>query len=313
MVESVKIGYPPHRTQLVRALALAVENARRGSGGLMLVAPVVLFFVIVFIVPVGLMIRYSFHSQLDNGDLSPGVTLANYGRLVSIDLYRKAALTTLRVGVLTTLIAAVLAYPLAMVMARGPAVLSRILTIIVIAPMLINVVVRAYAWRIILGNGDQGIVNMVLAIGGIGPVKILYTEWAIIIGSVHVFLSTMVLPLAAALGRIDPAVEEAARTLGASAFSVFRRVTFPLSLPGLAVGATLVFSLTASAFVAPALLGGNFAKMLGPLVQEQILSVFDWPFGAALATTLVIMVMVVNLLSVGLIERRFRSKMRGAA
>ena len=143
--------------------------------------------------------------------------------------------------------------------------------------------------------------------------RILYTEWAIIVGSLHFFLSTMVLPLAASLGRIDPAVEEAARTLGATGWQVFRRVTLPLSVPGLAAGCTLVFSLTASSFVIPALLGGNFAKMLGPLVQEQILSVFDWPFGAALATALIGAVMTVNFLCIGIVERRYRARAKGAA
>ncbi|WP_165498106.1 ABC transporter permease [Siculibacillus lacustris] len=295
-----------------RRLAGALRGAGDGLAGWGLVAPVVLFFAVVFLVPVGLMVRWGFYRQLDTGALSDGFTFANYIRLFSVDLYRKATWTTLEISVLTTVVSALLAYPLALVMARGPALIGRILTVVVIAPMLINVVVRAYAWRVILANGDQGIVNWLLAQIGLGPVHLLYTEWAIVIGSVHVFLSTMVLPIAAALGRIDPAVEDAARTLGASSFAVFRRVTFPLSLPGLAVGSTLVFSLTASAFVAPALLGGNFVKMLGPLVQEQILSVFDWPFGAALATLLVVLVMGVNLASVGLIERRLQRKMKGA-
>ena len=168
--------------------------------------------------------------------------------------------------------------------------------------------VRTYAWRVILANGENGVLNWTLAHVGLGPVQLLYTEWAVIIGSVHVFLPMMVLPLSAALGKINPAVEEAARTLGASSWSVFRRVTLPLSVPGLAVGCTLVFSLTASSFVTPALLGGNFAKMLGTLVEEQILTVFDWPFGAAIATLLTVMVMVVNLGSVWLVERRFPSR-----
>ena len=201
-----------------------------------------------------------------------------------------------------------LAYPLALVMVRGHPLIGRALTVIVIAPLLINVVVRTYAWRVILANGDNGVLNWTLAHFGLGPVQLLYTEWAIIIGSVHVFLPMMVLPLSAALGKINPAVEEAARTLGASSWAVFRRVTLPLSVPGLAVGCTLVFSLTASSFVTPALLGGNFAKMLGTLVEEQILMVFDWPFGAAIATLLTVLVMVVNLASVWLIERRFPSR-----
>lgn len=277
-----------------------------------LLAPTVGFFAIAFVIPVGLMISYSFFRQSPSGAVESGLTLVNFGRLFTTDLYQKAIVTTLRVSVLTTVACAILAYPLAMLMARGSDALRRALTIIVIAPMLINVVVRSYVWRTILANGDAGILNWMLAFVGVGPVRVLYTETAIVIGSVHFFLSTMVLPLAAALARIDPSVEEAARTLGATGAQVFRRVTLPLSVPGLAAGSTLVFSLTASSFVLPALLGGNFAKMLGPLIQEQILTVFDWPFGAALATTLIVTVLVANFASIGLVERRYRALAKGA-
>jgi putative spermidine/putrescine transport system permease protein len=273
-----------------------------------LIAPAVLFFMTIFLVPVGLMIKFSFFHQLDDGNLSADPTLANYIRLGSVDLYQKVVSTTLQVSLFTTLAAVVLAYPVVMVMVRGNSFVGRALTVIVISPLLINVVVRTYGWRVILANSDKGVLNWVLAQFGLAPAHILYTKWAIIIGSVHVFLPMMVLPLAAALGKIDPAVEEAARTLGASAWAVFRRVTFPLSVPGLAVGSTLVFSLTASSFVAPALLGGNFAKMLGTLVEEQILSVFDWPFGAAIATVMIVIVMTINLAYIGLIERRLPTR-----
>jgi putative spermidine/putrescine transport system permease protein len=295
-------------TPAPRGGAFAALFGGRTLGGVMLLAPAVLFFVVVFVIPVGLMIRYSFYQQTSTGDLSSSATLANYARLASVDLYRTVVMTTLRVSAWTTVIAMLLAYPLALVMVRGNALVGRALTVIVLAPLLINVVVRTYAWRVILANGDNGVLNWTLAHLGLPSVQLLYTEWAIIIGSVHVFLPMMVLPLSAALGKINPAVEEAARTLGASSWQVFRRVTLPLSVPGLAVGATLVFSLTASSFVTPALLGGNFAKMLGTLVEEQILTVFDWPFGAAIATLLTVLVMIVNLASVWLVERRFPSR-----
>lgn len=137
------------------------------------------------------------------------------------------------------------------------------------------------------------------------PPALLYTEWAVVIASAHVFLPFVVLPLAGAIGKIDPAVEEAARTLGAGRWTMFRRIVVPLSLPGLAVGVTLVFSLTASAYVTPQILGGNFAAMLGTLVQQQILSVNDWPFAAALATVLLAMTLLANLVLLRLFERRF--------
>lgn len=225
-----------------------------------------------------------------------------------MDLYRTVLLTTLRISLVTTLAAAFLAYPLALVIARGPALVGRALTVIVIAPLLVNVVVRAYGWRVILANGPNGVLNWALSGVGLGPVELLYSEWAVVIGSVQVFLPMMALPLAAAIGRIDVAVEDAARTLGASSLAVFRRVTLPLSLPGLGVGATLVFSLTASSFILPSLLGGSTTKMLGTMVEEHILTVYDWPFGAAIATVMVAIVLAINLVSMALIERRVRTR-----
>ncbi len=284
---------------------LAGLAGRGDVTAVLLVAPAVLFFLALFVVPVGNMVRYSFFQQTASGELGPHLTLANYARLANVDLYRKVLTTTLRVSLFTTLGAMVLAYPVALVMVRGHPLVSRVLAVIVIAPLLVNVVIRTYGWRVILANSDQGVLNWALAGLGLPPVRWLYTEWAIVVGSIHVFLPLMALPLAAALGRISPAVEEAGRTLGASPWQAFRRVTLPLSVPGLAVGSTLVFSLTASSFVAPALLGGNFAKMLGTLVEEQIMSVFDWPFGAAIATVLIVIVLVINLAYVYLVERRF--------
>ena len=134
----------------------------------------------------------------------------------------------------------------------------------------------------------------------------LYSETAVVIGSLHVFFPMMVLPLASTLGKIDPCLEDAARTLGATAWRTFRRITLPLSLPGLTVGCTLVFSLTAGSFVTPAILGGTSGQMLGVLVEQQILVVYNWPFGAAVATVLVAIVLGANVVSVRLLDRQRR-------
>ena len=136
------------------------------------------------------------------------------------------------------------------------------------------------------------------------PVAILYTEIAVIIGSLHVFFPMMVLPLASALGKIDPNLEDAARMLGAPWWKVFLRVTLPLSMPGFVAGFTLVFSLTAGSFVIPAILGGASAVMLGNLIEQQIFVVYDWPFGAAIALVLVGVVFAVNGFSMWLLEGR---------
>jgi ABC-type molybdate transport system permease subunit len=187
-------------------------------------------------------------------------------------------LVTLRISLFTAALAALLGYPVAMVMVRSHPAVARIVTFITIAPLIVSVVVRSYGWQLILGNGPTGLLNWALmATGIIGtPLRLLYSETAVVIGSLHVFLPMMVLPLASALARIDINLEEAARTLGMPAWRVFHRITLPLSLPGLTVGFTLVFSLTAGSFVTPAMLGGTNAQMLGNLIDQQITAIYDW-------------------------------------
>ncbi|SEM60319.1 putative spermidine/putrescine transport system permease protein [Bosea lupini] len=275
------------------------------SKGAILVAPAAIFLLACFVVPIGQMIGYSVTAHMDQGVAVPGLTTENYARLFRSNLYWVVLVRTLRIAVITSLICLPIAYPLAYVMARGSAFWSRLVMFTVISPLLVLVVVRAYGWKLILAK--QGFLNWLLQNLGIAqsPPALLYTEWAVIIASAHVFLPFLVLPVASAIGKIDVAVEDAARTLGADWRAVFWRVTVPMSLPGLAVGVTLVFSLTAASYVTPQILGGNFAAMLGTLVQQQVLSVNDWPFGAALATVLLVVTLLANLVLLRLFERRF--------
>ena len=178
-----------------------------------------------------------------------------------------------------------------------PAMLSRrirrrrraYLTLVILAPLLISVVVRSFGWLVILG--PNGLVNS--ALRGLGlidePLRLLYTETAIALGLVHVFLSFMVLSVAAALGRIDPAVLRAAASLGAGPIRTFLRVVLPLSLPGVAAGSVIVFTLSASAFITPALLGGPRVKVMSYLAYQQTMLLSDWPYGAAIALVLLAM------------------------
>jgi putative spermidine/putrescine transport system permease protein len=209
-------------------------------------------------------------------------------------------------SVITSLLATVLAYPVAIVMVKSRPAITRVITLIVIAPLIVSVVVRGYGWQLILANGPKGMLNWLLMTLGIvdAPIPVLYTEAAVIIGSLHVFYPMMVLPLASALGKIDPNLEDAARMLGAPWWKVFFRITLPLSLPGFVAGFTLVFSLTAGSFVIPAILGGPTALMLGNLIEQQIFVAYDWPFGAAIAAVLVGVVFIVNGLSMWLLEGR---------
>lgn len=272
---------------------------------LWLVLPAVVFLALFFAAPITTMVRFSFNLQTADGLMVPDLTLANYARLAGGEIYWRVLIVTLRVGFLTTLIAIVVAYPLAWVIARKPRAMARLVLIVVVMPLLVNIVARTFGWRIILGR--SGPLNAALDWLGVGgDVLVLYTESAIIIGSLHVFLPLMVLPLANALGAIPRSLEESAAALGASNLEVFLKVILPLSLPGIGAGSILVFTLTTSSFVLPAILGGDFAKMLGTLVEEQLLSVSNWPLGSAIATVMMVLNLIV-VLGYGLVvERRMR-------
>ncbi len=271
-----------------------------------LLLPSLVFLAVFFALPALGLVAYSFLTQSPEGTIGLPATLQHYRHFFGTPLYSHVLLTTLRISLYTTAAAAVLAYPVALVMSRSASAIRQVITMVVIAPLIVSVVVRTYGWELILGNGPTGILNWVLLGTGLAktPVRLLYSETAVVVGSLHVFFPMMVLPLASALGKIDPRLEDAARTLGAGVWRTFCRITLPLSLPGLAVGCGLVFSLTAGSFVTPAILGGTGAQMLGMLVDQQILVVYDWPFGATVATVLVAIVLLVNILSHRALSRR---------
>jgi putative spermidine/putrescine transport system permease protein len=273
-----------------------------------LLLPSLLFLAAFFALPALGLVSYSVLTQAPDGTIGLPLTLEHYRHFFATPLYARVLLTTLEISLMATALAIVLGYPVALVMVRSPPPIRQAITIIVIAPLVVSVVVRTYGWQLILGNGPTGILNWLLLNSGItkSPVALLYSQTAVVIGSLHVFFPMMVLPLASALGKIDPRLEDAARTLGATAWRTFRRVTLPLSLPGLTVGCTLVFSLTAGSFVTPAILGGTSGQMLGMLVEQQILVVYNWPFGAAVATVLVAIVLGANVVSVRLLDRQRR-------
>jgi putative spermidine/putrescine transport system permease protein len=279
---------------------------RRLQSPSLLLLPLLVFLSIFFFIPGIKLMLFSFMTQDAKGLVGAPWTLAHYVHFFSVALYSDILWTTVRISVITAVIAAVLAYPVATVMVRGNMLVTRIITLIVIAPLAVSVVVRAYGWQLILNNGPSGLINYVLLhLGIIGqPLALLFSDTAVVIGSLHIFFPMMVLPLSSALGKIDPNLQQAARTLGAPAWRVFLRVTLPLSLPGLVAGITLVFSLAAGSYVIPALIGGPGSQMLGNLAEQQIVAVYDWPFGATIATILVLIVISINALSMKLLGGR---------
>ncbi len=275
--------------------------------------PAAIFLLVFFVLPAAQTLWLGVGARTEAGVMQYGLTFENYRRAFATDLYWRVLLRTVRMATGAALVAALVGYPLAWAVARGRPWVSRTVTLVLVTPLLVNVVVRSYGWSAILSR--SGLIAW--AAQGLGisedPPALLYTEWAVLIASVHVFLPFMVLPLAGAIARIPDSAEQAATIAGAGPARRFLRITLPLSLPGLAVGLPLVFSLTAAAYVTPQILGGNFAPLLGTLIEQQVLTLHDWPFGAALSSLLVAMVLAVNLIFIGVVGRRLKRWTAGAA
>jgi putative spermidine/putrescine transport system permease protein len=248
-----------------------------------LLAPVMLVLAVFFVLPLLTMIQYSVYTQVAGSTMTPDVTLDNFYKFFQHELYRRILVKTLSNALITTLLALLLGYPVAYAIARGQPLLSRLLLFAVISPLLVGIIIRTYGWTVLLGR--HGLVNQTLQALGLisSPWRFLGTDTGVIITLLHVYYPFMVLPLVGVLQHIERPLEDAAMVLGANRLQVFWRIILPLSLPGVAAGSMMVFLLTAGAFVTPRLIGKNLTKWLLMLVEEQILTVFDWPFGAAMA------------------------------
>lgn len=205
----------------------------------------------------------------------------------------QSLLNTLRLGALAVIATSLLAVPLALVhMAAGPA-LKRAILIAAVLPLLTSVVVRTFAWIVILGR--EGVINSTLISAGLisSPVALLQTEPGLIIALTQIEMPLMLLPLIAATARIDPALLDASVSLGGSLFRTLRKVVLPMALPGLIAGATLVFASAATAFISQSVIGGGRLNYLPSQVWQQAMVVFDWPVAAAMALTLMGSVLMV--------------------
>jgi len=249
------------------------------------IAPAALLFVLFFILPFGVMALLSVLSG--NPVSNPNVTFTwrHYNRLFDSDLYFDALVATMRIGAVTTVISLLIGYPLAHWMARMRSRLGHAaLLMAVIAPLLTGIVVRTFAWMTLLS--DRGVINTTLQWLGLSPLPLMYNEFGVIVGLVHIYVPFMVLTLVGVIGRIDRALEEAARGLGAGRLRTFVEVTLPLSLPGILAGSLLVFALAISAYVTPVVLGGNNVLTLPMLIYQQVSASFNLGFAGALGVVL---------------------------
>ncbi|KZE47922.1 ABC transporter permease [Brevibacillus parabrevis] len=243
----------------------------------LLTAPAMIVLLGVFILPMLLMLLLSFQDE------NQAFTLQNYTLFVQDSFYVEILWRTIRVSLWTVLATLLLGFPVAMYMAQATGKMRGIVTMLILAPHLISVVIRNFGWVVVLG--EKGWINeMLMKLGLIEqPLRLLYNELGVVIGLTDSFIAYMVLAIATSLYAIDPSLSKAASILGASRIRTFFTVTLPLCLPGLIAGTTLVFSLSMSAFVTPALLGGTSVKVMPVIAYEQIMATLNWPLGAALA------------------------------
>lgn len=282
-----------------------VAGARTSLAG-MLVLPATILVAIGLIGPVAILFRYSLNQFVPGQFMVDGLTLENYVKFFTDAYYLNVLLRTVRVAVVCTLACLIMGFPLGYVLARTQSRFKNLLVMLVVLPLFVGNAVRAAGWMTVFGN--KGAFNASLI--GMGlidrPIEIMFTENAVLIGIVAVNLPFMVLTLQSVIEGIDRNVEEAAFSLGAGPAAMFRRVLWPLALPGILAGTILTFILAMNAYATPVLLGGPKFQMMGPLVYGQFAQQNNWPFGGAISFILMTATLLLTVAANLIVQRRYR-------
>ena len=252
-----------------------------------LVLPSLTLFLLFFVIPILILISNAVFHFVPGGGIVRTFTLENFLKFVSEPFYYSMLFKTFGISLIVVIISAIIGYPMAYFLARTKSRFKLLLMTVMLMPILVGGVIRAYGWQVILGN--VGLINITLMKLGVidDPIKMMFTTRGVIIALTHVIVVFMILPLMSVIKKIDPALEEAAQDLGANRMKTFFRVTLPLSIPGIAAGSSLAFAVSVSAFVLPELVGGATVGMLGVEAAKQIINMLNWPFGAAISAILV--------------------------
>jgi len=256
-----------------------------------LLAPGLGYLALFLVLPCLIIFAYSLFERGTYGGIVYTLTAENYGRVAS-SLFARIFLDSVRIAGTATLVALLIGYPAAYAIAIQPRNRQMSLLVLAMLPFWSNYLIRTYAWIVLLNN--EGLINRGLE--GLGvidkPLPLLYNEFAIVLGLVYNYAPFVILALYSSISRLGPELREASFDLGGSAWTTFRRVTLPLTVPGIAAGAVFVFVLSIGNFVTPDLLGGGQRPMLGNLIYSQYLSARDWPMGSALGFILVLIMLV---------------------
>lgn len=270
----------------------ASDPVSRRRLGLLTLAPAFLWWTVFLIIPIGIVLASSFFRRGPFGGVIYELTLDNFVRAFD-PLYLGVLWYSVRIALITTVICLVVGYPAAYFIATRPSArLRNALLVLVILPFWTNFLIRTYAWIVLLNR--EGVINQ--ALQGVGlieaPLSLLYNDFAVVMGLVYGYLPLMILPLYAALERLNPEVREAAEDLGSRPLRILRTVTIPLILPGIVAGCVFVFVPSLGNFPVPQLLGGGRRIMMGNLINQQFLEARDWPFGSTLGLMLMLILML---------------------
>lgn len=253
-----------------------------------LVYPYCVWLGIFVVIPMLMIVVYAF-TQAGNDVTTLSFTFANFQKFFS-PVFGKVLWKSIQIATVTTIICILLGYPLAYITANMNERWRPTMVLLMTIPQWTNMLIRTYAWIGILS--EVGLVNNILAFFGLGPVKLLYTDFAVILGMIYNFLPFMVLPIYTSLAKMDQSLIQASYDLGANRVQTFQKVILPLSIPGVLSGVMMVFLPAVSSFVIPKLLGGGQYMLIGSLIENQFITVGEWNFGSAVSLIMAIIIII---------------------
>ena len=279
----------------------------RYSGALFLLAPLLVFLIIFYVIPFAHMLRESFHYASSAAQAGEGLTLHQYLKTWSSARIGRVMERTFRMSLLTVAITLVLSYPIALLLLRLKSSVRTIILLVIFISLASSLIVRNYGWVVVLA--DKGALNALIQALGLmdKPVRLMYSEVAIVIGLVHFSIPFMVLPIYSSLLRQPSSLQEASQSLGGNAWQTFSKITLPLSLPGVFGGTVLTFALSMSAYVTPLMLGSPSSSMISQVAAEQLLIQLNFPYGAAIIVTLTVLTFLIVAAYATLLRKVFRA------
>lgn len=252
-----------------------------------LVKPYILWMSLFIVVPMLLIVLYAF-TEHGNALMAFRFTLDNFFRFFD-PVFIKVLIKSLEVAIITTILCIIIGYPIAYIISNTTERTQTLLILLITLPMWINMLVRTYAWISILSDG--GILNSIFEFFGFAPIKMMYTDFAVMLGMVYNFLPFMIISIYTVLAKLDRALIHASHDLGANPIQTFLRIVLPLSMPGVISGITLVFLPAVSTFVIPKFLGGGQYMLIGNLIENQFITVGEWNFGSAISLIMAVIIM----------------------